>query len=499
MSPKKNNPVLSTLNIKAYLPSEEHSPEELIRFNALLDTHPRDRKYLSHKEYTQAFKPNNLRANQYSTLAKINNWKFTQVKKTRELNIQIEYNNDIESTELKGLQYLSTKGDLHLEFDKISVHNSTSDLCKGYIKNNSEFRVGSRESIPIKEAIHGHSTIEIAEAYNFPEGNGEGQTIGIIELGGTFDKDDLEQYYKQYHLDTPLIQVVGKPKNTDLKNNTEVTADIQVIGSLVPKAKLVIYYGDTILEAMKSALNDSKNTLSVISISWAGSELDYSQAELNALNDVFYEASLKGITVIAASGDNGALNSKSYPNVNVPTNFSFVLGCGGTQLEMNNNTISAETVWNESNQSMQIGTGGGFSQRVALTAYQQEAVGQYLNQHPQYLIYNKQNGRGIPDVSANAADSSGYSLFVNGQWVKIGGTSLATPLWAALIARLNQSLGYQLGFINTHLYKLRGSKAFHPITTGNNNLYTGALLWNPCTGLGTPNGCELKEALDTLK
>jgi len=499
MRSKKEDSITNHLDIKAYIPTKEHSPEDLVRFNALLQDHPRDRTYLTNKEYSQEFGPDKTQSDVFLNLAKKNKWNVTQNKKTREIHIKVTPSDEKDDNAINGLKFLTTNGDIHLESDNLDANAETTGACKGFVKLNTESRVNNREAIPIQEEIHGHSVLEVAEAYNFPNADGEGQTIGIIELGGEFNKEDLEHYFAKYELDVPKIQIVGKPNNTGEKNNTEVTADIQVAGVLAPKAKLVIYYGDTILEAMKSALSDGRNKLSVISISWAGSELGYSIAELNALDAVFYEAALRGITVVAASGDNGAFNNKTYPNVNVPANFSHVLGCGGTKLEMSNGVISAETVWNESNRYMQISTGGGFSERVSLASYQQKAVGNFLTHYPHFLPYNKQNGRSMPDVAANASDASGYSIFINGQWAKIGGTSLATPLWAALIARLNQNLGYQLGFINAQLYEMSGSSAFHPIVEGNNNLYTGALIWNPCTGLGTPNGVKLQEAIDALK
>lgn len=498
MSSKKEESIHNQVDIKAYIPTKEHSVEKLVQFNGLLHDHPRDRNYLTHKEYTEEFAPDKEQFEGLVKLAKKNKWKVSQSKKTRGISIKVSRSDEDDAESLKGLEYLTTKGDINLEADPNSVESEASDVSKGFVKHNTEFRVSNREAIPIQEEIHGHSVIEVANAYNFPEADGEGQTIGIIELGGEFNKEDLEKYFSHYNVEVPEIQVVGKPNNTEEKNNIEVTADLQVAGILAPKAKFVVYYGTTILEAMKSALSDAKNQLSVISISWAGSEFGYSSAELNALNDVFYEAALKGITVIAASGDNGAFNNKSFPNVNVPANFYHVLGCGGTRLEMDNRVISGETVWNESNQYMQISTGGGFSERVSLAGYQQMAVENFLTHYPHFKPFNQQNGRSIPDVAANAADASGYSILMNGQWSKVGGTSLATPLWAALIARLNQNLGYQLGFINAHLYELSGSEAFHPIVEGNNNLYTGALLWNPCTGLGTPNGVKLQEAIAAL-
>ena len=160
--------------------------------------------------------------------------------------------------------------------------------------------------------------------------------------------------------------------------------------------------------------------------------------------------------------------------------------------------IISETVWNETTRQAQIGSGGGFSQRVAETSYQVEAIQKYLEKFPQFEPYHKAGGTGIPDVAANAADATGYAIFFEGNWAKIGGTSLATPLWAALIARMNQNLGYRLGFINQHLYALMNSEAFHQITEGNNNLYLASEGWNPCTGLGSPDGKKLMEAINAL-
>jgi len=76
----------------------------------------------------------------------------------------------------------------------------------------------------------------------------------------------------------------------------------------------------------------------------------------------------------------------------------------------------------------------------------------------------------------------------------IGGTSAVAPLWAGLIAVLNQELGRAVGFINPALYRI-GSSAFRDITTGNNNGYQANKNWDPCTGLGSPNGTALVSAL----
>ena len=506
-----NIPQSDILEIKVYVPINEITERQQGIINAAIDKHPRDRKYLSNTMHSKIFAPSKNDADDIIEHAKEQNWDVSYDKKAREITIKISSDDVIGSDDtnpspLEGLRFTDARGDLYLHTKNEDEKENTSpedvsDAPKkiGFVKTNQEKRVGRGHAIPIQAPTHGHSALEIAEAYNFPDGDGAKQTIGIIELGGKFEQSDLETYFSTYNMEVPTIQIVGEPATTPINDNVEVTGDIQIAGLLAPKAKIVVYYETSILSAMKVALADTKNKLSVISISWAGSELGYSQQEIVELNSVFHEAALKGITVLGASGDNGALNNKKYANVNVPVNFEHVLGCGGTKLETVNDEIMSETVWNESGPQSQVGTGGGFSQRVSEPRYQQVATQNYIQRFPQFEPYHSAGGRGIPDVGANAAGSTGYAIYFEGNWAKIGGTSLATPLWAALIARMNQNLGYNLGFINTQLYQLMGSPAFHQITEGNNNLYIAAADWNPCTGLGTPDGQKLMEAIEGLE
>ena len=111
---------------------------------------------------------------------------------------------------------------------------------------------------------------------------------------------------------------------------------------------------------------------------------------------------------------------------------------------------------------------------------------------------NGQPGRGVPDVAGNADPMTGYRVLVDGQAQVIGGTSAVAPLWAALIARLNQKLGRPLGDVHAALYQL-GGKGFRDITSGNIGSYQAASGWDPCTGLGSPQGEALATALAALK
>ena len=110
-------------------------------------------------------------------------------------------------------------------------------------------------------------------------------------------------------------------------------------------------------------------------------------------------------------------------------------------------------------------------------------------------------GRGVPDVAGNADPVTGYLVVVDGHRQPIGGTSAVAPLWAGLIARLAQSTGKKFGLLQPLLYAgvTPGSAAagFNDVTEGTNGAYKAVPGWDPCTGLGTPNGTELLTRLSS--
>jgi kumamolisin len=78
-----------------------------------------------------------------------------------------------------------------------------------------------------------------------------------------------------------------------------------------------------------------------------------------------------------------------------------------------------------------------------------------------------------------------------------GGTSAVAPLWAGLIALINQHLGSPVGYLNPLLYTKVSSGAFHDVSKGSNGAYSARAGWDPCTGLGSPDGSRLMVALTT--
>jgi kumamolisin len=143
-------------------------------------------------------------------------------------------------------------------------------------------------------------------------------------------------------------------------------------------------------------------------------------------------------------------------------------------------------VWNEL-ASGNGATGGGISNLFALPSYQTAAR---VPANPETNFV----GRGVPDVSGDADPETGYVVRVDGKQQVIGGTSAVAPLWAALVALLNQRLGKPVGFASPLLYQV-GESAFRDIVTGNNGGYSAGRGWDACTGLGSPNGTALATAL----
>lgn len=355
--------------------------------------------------------------------------------------------------------------------------------------------------------------VEVAQLYNFPTGvDGAGECIGIIELGGGFDMDDLRIYFQNLQL--PLPQVIAVPVDSSAGQGQnqptgdpdgpdgEVMLDIEVAGAVAPGAKLAVYFApDTsfvsFLDAMRQAIHDEVNRPSVISVSWGAQERFWDPSQKRSMNSLLRDAALLGITVTVASGDNGSSDmardqvgtnlDDGLAHVDFPSSSPFALACGGTRLLASGAAISGETVWNVNRFSA---SGGGISDFFGVPSFQR-------NTHVQPSINpGHRVGRGVPDIAGNADPNTGYAVRVDGQDTTIGGTSAVAPLWAGLIALINQSRGSRVGFINPLLYsRLAGAGALHDITQGNNGAYRANTGWDPCTGLGTADGDLIRQTL----
>ena len=343
---------------------------------------------------------------------------------------------------------------------------------------------------------------QLAKLYDFPDADGAGQCIGIIELGGGYKPADLATYFAALGIANPKVKavLVDHAKNHPTNANSadgEVLLDIEVAGAVAPKATIAVYFAPNttagFLDAITTAVHDNVNKPSVISISWGAAEKNWTTQAMTQYDQAFQAAAAMGVTICVASGDNGSSDGVADGQVHVdfPASSPNVLACGGTKLLASSATkISSEVVWNEG--ATTSATGGGVSGFFALPPWQSKAG------VPVSAGTGGKAGRGVPDVAGDADPATGYEVRVDGQNFVIGGTSAVAPLWAGLVALLNQKLGQPVGFLNPLLYgSLVGKGGTHDITHGNNGSYSAKSGWDPCTGWGSPNGAKLLKALGT--
>lgn len=363
---------------------------------------------------------------------------------------------------------------------------------------------------------------ELSELYNYPEKlTGANQNVAIFAFNG--DSPDphggyklaaLQNYFEKVlggktpQIKDVVVQGPGNDPGPDTQASSqrgdstgEVMLDMCVVGSVAPGANIFMYFTEFTSQGWVDALNEAitdSNEISVISISYGNPEDDpegaWTAMGVQLVNQVFQGAAAKGITICCASGDDGSSDQvASGAHVDFPASSPFVLGVGGTKLVASGSTpdsVASETVWNEVLQS-EGATGGGVSSVFSKPTYQ-DSVNVPPSANPSHLI-----GRGVPDVAADADPVTGVVIMhVDGKHLEpIGGTSASAPLWASLIARLNEGLKARCGFLNPVLYGRFSSGVLRDITVGNNGAYSAGPGWDACTGLGSPDGDQLFRAL----
>jgi kumamolisin len=421
--------------------------------------------------------------------------------------------------------YQSPRGAYRGYSGAISVPSELSDVIEGvfgldtmpqshyHVRSKLQQRpqFGYHATNALAAGLTSYYPTDVAELYNYPspadgEIAGQGQCVGILEFGGGYRMNDITAYFQDLGIaaspNIVAVSVGGAPNapSTPGSADMEVMLDIEVIASIVPGALIVVYFckntTDGWLRGIGTAIHDSFHNPKVISISWGGPEQTWTPMSLRAVNSEFQAAAAMGITVCAAAGDNGFTDGLPgmTANVDFPASSPYVLACGGTSLQSSDGTISDETVWNDApnspNPSNAGATGGGVSAVFPVPSWQSDA------DVPPSVNPPNNPGRGVPDVAGDADPNTGYKIRVDGTNQIVGGTSAVAPLWASLLTLINQNLGTSLGFVNPQLYKLGDdSGAFNDIVSGSNGKYSASPGWDPCTGLGSPNGATLSDDL----
>jgi subtilase family serine protease len=330
---------------------------------------------------------------------------------------------------------------------------------------------------------------DLETAYSIPTWGSleKGQTLGIFEQGyyNTSDVSYYETYFKTGSTVKQVpVSVDNSPVIIEPEIEVEACLDVDMIIAMNPKvAKVMVYIDDYQYDPFDVAITDAftkiadDNKVSVVSASYGEDEGFFiADGTEVALDTALQQCATEGITTLASSGDDGAFGDYyNYPyNVSNPATDPYITGVGGTQLLTTvGEEYELESCWNEF--PYYGATGGGISTYWSQPAYQN---------YP-YSGYTAGNGgsttmRNVPDVAAEAAVTTGVAVYVSDQggWLQVGGTSVASPLWAGYLSNINAALHStglgNLGFFNPTLYTIGVSQFGTPsdymydILTGNN-------------------------------
>jgi hypothetical protein len=366
------------------------------------------------------------------------------------------------------------------------------------------------------------SHYEMTGLYNLGD-YGQGVRIGLIEFEPNL-ASDISAYASCYGI-SPSVTYhgggVGKGAGAG-----EAALDIEDVIGLAPKAAIDVWQGSGSGSSSYQTYSDaiSKDVDQVISTSWGLCERDVvAEAGISYLASekaLFEQAAAQGQSVLAAAGDSGSTDCYSDPGSSYPSSLSvddpgsqpYVVSVGGTSIRP-----TGETTWSDSAGA----GGGGVSLYSCMPVYQdQPSIPGLSNINSVRDTANCSSAspgalrRQVPDVSADADPYTGYTIYHSGQWVSIGGTSAAAPLWAAVAALVDASpfcadygsgpAGVQpVGLYRTasthESYIYRSSavvpEALHDVTVGTNDFrtsgYVGGLYpagpgYDMASGLGTP-------------
>jgi subtilase family serine protease len=300
---------------------------------------------------------------------------------------------------------------------------------------------------------------------------GGGQTIAIVDAYGSPSiVNDLNTFDNQFGLATANLTVVMPhyTSNTDSGWALETSLDVEWAHALAPASPILLVEAkDASFNELFYAINYATQHAKVVSMSWGTGDFVGESAW-----DTYFNNS--GVVYTASSGDTGGL-------VNYPSSSPYVLSVGGTTLPLDSsgNLTGTETGWS--------GSGGGISSGELAPGYQSGYSIPYSG------------GRATPDVSFDADPNTGVAVYDStpyggsSGWWQVGGTSLSSPCWAAIIALADQNAATPLSnnnLISSPIYNAAKGASYaanyRDIKSGNAGSYAAAPGYDLVTGLGSP-------------
>jgi Pro-kumamolisin, activation domain/Cell wall binding domain 2 (CWB2) len=359
-------------------------------------------------------------------------------------------------------------------------------------------------------ATQAYTADQIAQHYGisglYGTTTGRGATIALFELE-SFDPADVAAFQSCFGTQTAVSArtVGGNPP----ASTGEATLEIEQVIGLAPTSNIIVYEAPndagSIYDEFRQIADD--DSAQVVSDSWGLCEAQAGVSELAALErPVFQQMAAQGQTVLAATGNSGSEGCFAPPDssdaaVSVwePASQPEVTAVGGTSVA---SLSAADKSWNDS-----FGAGGGgMSTLWTMPAYQRNLGSLGESSGTPCGAPSGQLCRETPDVSALADVAHGSVAYYGGAWHAVGGTQVATPIWASIIALTDATCSAgSVGFINPSLYQLaqNGAPGLFDVTTGPNNDFTGdsggqygtRAGYDLTTGLGRPNAAALPSEL----
>lgn len=375
----------------------------------------------------------------------------------------------------------------------------------------------------------GYRASQLAKAYGFTTGAyahtdlGAGETIALFEAA-SYDASTAAAFEACYGIDTPVVRhtVTGGPTTTAATSTAaeEVSLDIDTVAQMAPDASIEVYDAPNtaVGNTNEHAAIANADTAGVVSSSWSLCEYfetTETTTPAQALHDVaatedsFEQMAAQGQSMLNDSNDTGSEDCYTRGAktgiadrlaVAYPTSSPYVTGVGGTDLTDPTSTPPQETVWND---SPHFGSsGGGISSLFPMPAYQKPLAVDATSSGTPCDAGPGGYCREVPDVSASGDPTHGYPVYFNGKWTQQGGTSAATPLWAALVAEADErcGAGRRAGLLNPALYAhpsdlndiTTGTNSFTQHTVGGSQVkyfpgtYSAQVGYDMASGLGTP-------------
>ena len=328
--------------------------------------------------------------------------------------------------------------------------------------------------------------------------DGSGQTILFPEVDD-LNTADLEAFASEFGLPPfgPILTIRRDPSwGTPMKPQGETVLDLEIAHEVAPAAKLVAYlsaddfgHGDRAFDALVT-----EHLGSIISESLGSCEPDTPAGVRNVYAAIEDRAIAQGMTHFVASGDSGAFTcgQDQDPAASFPSTLPSVTAVGGTTVfESQQGVYFKEYAWGSPID--QSGGGGGASVFYPQPVWQKNEA--------QFAGHGQ---RQVPDVAADGDPITGFHIYFAGPDGQIGGTSAATPLWAATVALINEDLKKkglrEAGFANPALYWMGENSAklnpkpFHDVAAGNNLGFEATSGWDFATGWGSMDGAGLDAA-----